>query len=204
VALTYASAVSAIKELRQDGQKLRSDGFFEPELRRRPKAEEVVEGVLIAAQREHEELKLEHYGYLLARIAFAPEIDLHTANWAVRTARELSWTQLVLVRIIGDETIVGELPGDIGRNEQRWPSWTLHEELADLGWGRRGLIAAPSTRTSANGLRVPNSRLSDQRLAPGGLLLRELMWLDRMPHSEVDAVISDLRQQSQQSNAAEN
>lgn len=193
VALTYASAVAAIDELRQDGHELRSDGFFEPELGHRPNAEEVVEGVLIAAQREHEELKLQFYGYLLANIAVDPGIDLHTANWAVRAAQELCWTQLVLLRIIGDEASVERLPGDIGSNERRWSSWTLHQQVADLGWGRRGLITAPSTRTPLTGVPVPNRRLGDQRLATGGFLLHELMWLSRIPASETDAVMADLQ-----------
>lgn len=193
VALTYAGAVTALTELREAGRELRSDGFFEPELGRRAKAEEVVEGVLIAAQREHEELKLEHYGYLLANLAVDPEIELHTANWAVHTAQQLSWTQLVLLRIVGDKAVVGELTGNIGSNENNWSSWTLHEELMDLGWGRRGLITAPSTRTPLTGARVPNTRLGDHRPAPGGLLLHDLMWLDRMMQTEVDAVLAGLR-----------
>jgi hypothetical protein len=192
VALTYAGAVTALTEMRQAGRELRSDGFFEPELGRRARAEEVVEGVLIAAQREHEELKLEHYGYLLANVAVDAGIDLHTANWAVHTAQELSWTQLVLLRIVGDEAAVGELPGNIGSNENNWSSWTLHEELMDLGWGHRGLITAPSTRTPLTGARVPNTRLGDHRLASGGLLLHDLMWLDRVRQIEVDAVLAGL------------
>lgn len=193
VALTYGAAVTALTELTEAGRDLRSDGFFEPELGRRARAEEVVEGVLIAAQREHEELKLEHYGYLLANIAVDPGIDLHTANWAVHTTQELSWTELVLLRVVGDEALVGDLPGSIGSNRSDWSSWTLHEELMDLGWGRRGLIAAPSTQTPWTGASVPNTRLGDHRLAPDGWLLHALMWLDRMPQTEVDAVLAGLR-----------
>ena len=106
--------------LRQAGQDLRSDGFFEPELGRPAKAEEVVEGVLLAAQREHEELKLVHYGYLLANIAYSDFVDLHTANWCVRKAQELSWTQFVLLGIVGDEAQVSSLPdGFICQSERR-------------------------------------------------------------------------------------
>jgi hypothetical protein len=62
--LTFAAA--KIKERLDSGQNLRSDGFFDEDASNRAPADEIAEGVVIAAQREHEEKKLKFYGNLLA------------------------------------------------------------------------------------------------------------------------------------------
>ncbi len=196
VGAAFSSAMLAVKELREAGLEVRQDSFFEPEINRRAKAEEVVEGALLAAQREHEELKVIHYGYLIANVAFDTGIDLRTANWCLRTGQDLTWTQLVLLRIIGDAGLTSALAGEIGKHRPEWEAWTLHEQLDDLGVGRRGLITAPEKTTPIADLPYPNSDLNAQRLAHGGILLHGLMWLNRIPQSEVDAVLSGLIKES--------
>jgi hypothetical protein len=77
--INYASY--KIQERFKTGEKLRTDGFFElPPTRHpacaeipiieRPPAEEVIEGILLAVQREHEEKKLPFIGNLIANIFF--------------------------------------------------------------------------------------------------------------------------------------
>jgi hypothetical protein len=192
VGAAFGSAMLAVREHLDAGREVRTDGFFEPVLGRRPRAEEIVEGALVAAQREHEELKVIHYGYLLANVAFDSGIDLHTANWCLRTAQNLTWTQLVLLRIVSEGDLISTLPGVIGQNEPNWGAWTIHEQLADRGFGRRGLIYAPAEETPIHKIRYPNSDINQQQLSPGGLLLHGLMWLGRIPASEVEAVRVEL------------
>jgi hypothetical protein len=64
-------------------------------------ADEVAEGILLVAQREHEVRKMTHLGNLLANIAFSPEITRDDANMLIRRAEELSYRQLLLLSIIG-------------------------------------------------------------------------------------------------------
>jgi hypothetical protein len=192
VGAAFDSAMLAVEEHLLAGHDVRTDGFFEPQLDRRPKAEEIVEGALVAAQREHEELKVIHYGYLIASVAFDSGIDLHTANWCLRAAQGLTWTQLVLLRIIADDDLRATLKGEIGVNEPNWGAWSLHDQLKDLGYGRRGLIYGIPKETPLIKLSYPNVDLEQQKLAPGGYLLHGLMRLDRVPLSEVDAVVAGL------------
>jgi len=56
--------------------------------------------VLLAAQRDHEERKLRHLGYLFANVSFETVIDRCLANWCLVTARELTWGQFVLIEIV--------------------------------------------------------------------------------------------------------
>ena len=90
------------------GRTLRQDGFFDPAANDRAAAEEVLEGVLLAAQREHEEKKLPFIGNLLANLAFDPTVDRAGANWLVSQAERLTYRQLCLLGSVG--YLDGEYP----------------------------------------------------------------------------------------------
>jgi len=70
IGATLAYAAAKIKEKIEAGQQIREDDFFKEQEGERPAAEEIAEGVLLAAQREHQEKKLQFYGNLLANIVF--------------------------------------------------------------------------------------------------------------------------------------
>jgi hypothetical protein len=99
VASTLEFAAVRVSEKLALGSEPRSDGFFTGESGNRSFADEIVEGVLIASQREHEEKKLTYLGNLLANIAFDPTINRTYANLLVRHAEQLSYTQLCLLRL---------------------------------------------------------------------------------------------------------
>jgi hypothetical protein len=94
-------AANRIQEKIQLGYELRSDDFLVSEPGRRSVADEVAEGVLISAQREHEERKLPYLGNLLANIAFEDDLNRSQANLLLRLADRLSYRQLCLLAIFG-------------------------------------------------------------------------------------------------------
>jgi len=77
-------------------------GWFKNTVDLSDEAAEVIEGVLIHAQREYEEKKLKHYAYLLANLAFASNISDATANMLVKLCNSLSYRQLGLIYIFND------------------------------------------------------------------------------------------------------
>ncbi len=79
------------------GKQVRQDNFFDADAGERSAAEEVTEGVLLAAQREYEERKVPFEGRLLANLMFHPEIDRAHANYLIRLAQSLSYRQLCLL-----------------------------------------------------------------------------------------------------------
>ena len=95
--LTFAAA--KIKEKLDSGQNLRGDGLFNEDANNRAPADEIADGVVMAAQREHEEKKLKFYGNLLANLAFAVGIDRAYANFLLRSAESLSYRQLCLLAL---------------------------------------------------------------------------------------------------------
>ncbi len=66
-------------------------------------AAEISEGVLIAAQREHEFRKVAILGRILGNLAFTPQIDRDYANALIRTASELSYRQFCLLVLFNKE-----------------------------------------------------------------------------------------------------
>jgi hypothetical protein len=100
VGAVVAAAAAVMRDKLEHGQRPRSDGFFEPTPDGRSSAEEVTEGILVAAQREHEEKKIPLMGRLLANVAFDPSISRAQANFLVAVAEGLSYRSLCILTII--------------------------------------------------------------------------------------------------------
>lgn len=94
-----AISASDIHDRMQRGEKLRADGFFEAKQGGRSDAEEVAEGVLLRSQREPEEKKIRYMGYLLANVAFDPQISPAMAHQIVKAAEQLTYRQLCILKL---------------------------------------------------------------------------------------------------------
>jgi hypothetical protein len=101
VGATLGYAIVAVDRRLKAGDQLRGDGFFERSDAGRASAEEVAEGVLRAANEEHQEAKLEYYGNLLANIAFDSSVSVESAAYLVKCSRDLSYRQLGLLALVG-------------------------------------------------------------------------------------------------------
>ena len=102
IGMVLAAATEAIQEKIAQGHQPRQDGFFEAQASERSTADEITEGVLIAAQREFEEKKIYFMGRLLANIAFDDSTDRAQANFLVRTAESLSYRGLCILFVAGN------------------------------------------------------------------------------------------------------
>jgi hypothetical protein len=177
-ALTYAA--DKTRENLEQGFRVRDDGFFDPESDDRPAAEEIGEGVLIAAQREHEERKLRYYGNLLANIAFDSDIGRAKAAVLVRLVQRLSYRQIVLLALLARAS--SSSPDRRVRLEiAHWPSEDLQVEIDDLQQSR--LV----DQITADALRIRMLSLLET-----GALLHDLMELGEMEADETDPLADEL------------
>lgn len=96
---TVTYAVAKIRDNLLGDKPLRSDGFFNEDNTGRSSAEEIAEGVVLAAQRDHEEKKLRAYGNLLGNLAFCPQFSRAHSNLLIRLAEKLSYRQLCLLAL---------------------------------------------------------------------------------------------------------
>jgi hypothetical protein len=181
-ALTVAWA--KIDERLAAGDAPRSDGFFNDGEANRSDAEELLEGVLLAAQREYEERKVRCYGNLYANIAFEPTIDRVTANSLLREVDDLSYTQIQLLALVANKDVL-PLPQtlDSSGGGVPWHAASILSALDDLGYGHRELVFVkprPGERVPTN-IGVPG----DLELTPRGQALYVLMQLDELSTEEL-------------------
>lgn len=84
-----------------NGQVIRDDDFFDKDINDRSTAEEILEGVLLTSQKEYEERKLVYLANLYSNIAFDKTITRQIANQLIKIAAELTYRQLVILKVIG-------------------------------------------------------------------------------------------------------
>jgi len=99
---TYAVGLYKIKSKWENGEELRTDGFFESGESNRSAGDEILEGVLKIAQIEYQEKKLQYYGNLLANIAFDSSINRDKANFFLKIAQNLSYQQLCILQFVSE------------------------------------------------------------------------------------------------------
>jgi hypothetical protein len=100
-----AFAVQKIQSNIETGRTLRSDNFFDDDtVSDRGAAKEILEGVLLAAQKEYQEKKVRFYGNLYANIVFESDVDRSQANYLIRLLDRLSFRQLCILAEFRDRT----------------------------------------------------------------------------------------------------
>lgn len=172
-----------LEELRGQGAELRADGFFERQDEALSSAEEIAEGVLLAAQASFEERKIRHIGYLYANTAIDEGIDRYLAALTLKRAQELTWRQYALLAMVGARDDI-ELPrGELSDDPGSWSSWGALRELRDLF--DAGYVHAGRQHTERLGLTFPGQRLDELRLTTQGQLVHHLLSLDLIPRSDI-------------------
>ena len=94
-----ALTAEEIRQRIEQGERIRTDGFFEKDSSGRSGAEEVGESVLLKCQREPEEKKLPYMAHLLSGIVFDSEISADMAHQITKAAEQMTYRQLCLIKI---------------------------------------------------------------------------------------------------------
>lgn len=196
VAQVVGTAAELVVEFEAAGERLRSDRFADA-VDGRSSAEEVIEGVLLAARDTPEERKLHHLGHLLARLAFDEYVGPIQALHLVKSASSLSYDQYRLMETIHRRKALGLSTKPLVDESPRraWdPALTL---LADA-WE---LYSAGYVRCEGGtGLWLTAHQLIPGRaeLVGTGALLRRLLGLAEIEDDELEAIAYPLRKDSSQ------
>jgi hypothetical protein len=174
---TIKYAAVQIKKNLEAGKELRQDDFFLEMPGNRAAAEEIVEGVLLAAQRTHQEKKLPYYGNLISNIGFRPDIDRTLANTLIGIAERLTYYQYGILSIA------------VRPDEILWPKTTDRFQPIMGTSGARAAVL----RTEMNDLERleilnvggTGEGRADFNVYATGLLLAELMGLQDMDIDEL-------------------
>jgi len=187
VGATLRFAIEKIQKNLANGQTIRQDAFFINSLSDRSTANEIVEGVLLAAQREHEERKLRFYGNLVANIAFEPNINRPLANQLLQKGENLSYQQLCLLTLFLRRQEFPKIPQDIAM-DTGVDKLNIVEDLYDIfqqGLFLRSNVIIPNVDYAVQNLVIYPTEL--------GRTLHNLMELQEIKHEEFEGIIAILR-----------
>ena len=183
VGSVYEIAKEKITEKLLAGEKLRTDGFIESGVDDRSPSEEILEGTLFAAQRENEEKKIPYLASLYANINFDSTVDRNMANQLIRIASDLTYRQLVIMRVIGAYQ-TEDLQGAPSRRNtpykvlSGYDNISIATEIYDLY--RRSLVFSQSVILNAAGINPSKLEISGI-----GALIYNLMDLPHMPYNDL-------------------
>lgn len=158
------------------GKVIRTDNFFEINGDERSSNEEILEGVLLAAQKEYEEKKLKYLGNLYANLPFNEAVDSRMANMLIKIASELTYRQYVILNVVN--MFQNPAYDAVVKKEQYeslsgFKTMTIATEIFDLY--RRTLIH--SSEALLDAAAINPSKLT---LVGYGSLMFELMELDEI------------------------
>ncbi len=172
----------------KNGYKLRNDGFFEDNSTERAASKEIVEGVLLATQREYEEKKTRYYGNLLANIAFSTGVSRSHASLLIKLSQSLSYRQVCLLSIFGQQDRFTLRKNDYRETPLFVEIISLLQEIWDLSV--RGLITEEHG-TVVFGL----TNIQPGRMKPEGQgeILFKLMVLREMDEQDLKGIAEMLK-----------
>jgi hypothetical protein len=126
--------VRKIREKYDAGETPRQDTFFQTSTQHRCPAEEILEGTLLAVQREHEEKKVELYANMISNIAFDPNISREFANHLIAIMERLTYRQLTMIALFGSGASRLGLRGSYRdyREPVSFEKWSVLQEMYDL------------------------------------------------------------------------
>lgn len=194
VADALGHAAVAIERRLTAGEQPRSDGFFERSDDGRPSdAEELLEGVLVAAQREHEERKLPLLGELYASLAFVDSVDPAEAEYMLRVTQQLTYRQMCVLAVAS--VVVGDgirpirsIPGMVGVVEEHADEAELARRVPRLEGEMRQLAAMGLMQFEETG-QIGLDGVEFFRRSHLGHDLVKLMDLEqRLPRSDLERV----------------
>jgi len=154
----------------------------------RPSAEEIIEGVLLAAQREHEEKKVIFFGNLLANIAFNQKITRPQANSLIRKAKDVSFRQMCLISLFAQsENFRLRNHGYIGETALSFDAYTLLQEIYELT--PLGLLTLPGITLRS----IADITPKKMRVEGIGRLLYNMMELKNIDTKDLETLEQLLR-----------
>ena len=177
----YAFAINKLRQAETSGAKLRSVEYFNGDKARSP-GEEILEGVILNAQREYEERKVKFLGNLYANICLDSSITREHASQLIRLTSNVSFRQLCILqalRLVGVD-FKSKLDG-VGKIVQE----DLILELRDLQQKRLINISELLSPAPPSGRPIDFNSI---RITTSGVNFCKMLSLEEIEEEELSAV----------------
>ncbi len=159
----------------------------------RPPSVEIIEGILLAVQREYEEKKLPFMGNLMANIFFDPNIDKMQANLMIKISQRISYRQLCILSVFAhiESSILLRERDYRGEDRINFKLISLLQEISDL-WTLGILNCSEEAH-----LGLTDVNPSKMRIQGMGVLLYNLMELRDIEKNDLELIIMLLKSDMQ-------
>ena len=183
-----ALAAILIRQRLESGEQVRTDGFFDSTTNERSGAEEVMENILLKSQREPEEKKLPYMASLFANIAFDSTVSPAMAHQVTKTAEELTYRQLCILKL-------GSIKGEFHLRESDYRGQqSFVRELYQVLYECLGLYSRGYINFGGEVLFGPTDVKPASITVQGlGVDMYNLMQLGAIPRTDVAAIAEQLR-----------
>lgn len=176
VADVFKYAVDDISKKLRQGKKIRNDGFFSTGTDDKADGKEIFESIIIEAQREYENKKLQYYGKLFSNISFESNISKPIGIQLISLASKLTYRQYMLLAIIYKQTLINNnslflINKELVSQEMNFEKISVYQDIYELY--RNGLINGGGKIIMETGYINP----SELRIQGIGVRLYELMEL---------------------------
>ena len=185
IGTTITFVLAEGEERREQGEKIRDDGFFENRGALRSESDEVLEALFRQAAATYEERKLPYLAHLYTSVAYDKSISGQTAIYLLRLADQLTFRQLTILAL-GDARDVARRTGGDGYFQPQ-----MDALLSEPERGNRKDPTIPAERRSLLDLALLKEGVdqSSDVLTTLGELLVSAMRLNTIPKTEIEAFI---------------
>lgn len=179
----FTRSVEKIKALIGENRIPRNDeAYYNSTYLGIPKAQEILEGVLLKARDEFQSKKLECYSSFFANLCFDETISFEHANFLLNTLERLSYRQLCILSYLSDGKTILSSRWDAlfktGENKDLLRYFDLYSEYIDLY----------NARVIVQTTKIPGFSLgmSDTNISSLGLSIVRLADLDTIPKEDIE------------------
>lgn len=178
-------SIDKIKKSLEQGKMLRDDDSYHGDTSLGiPKAQEVLEGVLLKARDEFQSKKLYCYSSFFANLCFDEKISFEHSNYLLNMLERLSYRQLCILSYLSDEKTIQTSSWDAMfknvNNKNLIQYFDLYSEYINL-YNARMIVQSTNIPGFALGM-------SDTKISSLGQSIVRLADLDQIPQEDVDSI----------------
>jgi hypothetical protein len=179
IGAVYTFALAKIKENFENSKQIRTDDFFDKKGNNRSGAEEILEGIVITAQKEYQEKKVKYIGNLYANICITGLVSKEQANQFIKFCNILSYRQFILLQLLNENN--GK--GFSNESEERVKQFDINIELRELH--QLGLIGFMVWQRDEPKYSIKKKTL---KITESGAFFCQMLSLDEIPRNELETI----------------
>lgn len=185
IEVVFTQSIEKIIVLIEQGKIPRDDdSYYGETITGIPKAQEILEGVLLKAREDFQSKKLACYSSFFANLCFDESISFEHANFLLNTLERLSYRQLCILSFLSDGKAIPTSRWDAvfktGNNKDLVRYFDLYSEYIDL-YNARMIVQTTKIPGFALGM-------SDTNISSLGLSIVRLADLCSIPKEDVESI----------------